>query len=53
MPKRPSMCSIMSLAVTPRGSAPSHHMRMVSGTRSQISPMTTTPNISVLPTPNM
>ena len=54
MPKRPIMCSIMSLAVDARrGSRPSHRMRMVAGTRSQISPVTTTPSISVLPMPNM
>ncbi len=53
MPKRPIMCSIMSLATTPGASAPSHCMRMVRGTRSQISPVTTTPSISVAPMPNM
>ena len=53
MPKRPIMCSIMSLATTPGDSRPSHCIRMVWGTRSQISPVTTTPSISVLPMPNM
>ena len=53
MPKRPIMCSIMSFAVTPADSLPSHHICRVSGTRSQIWPVTSTPSISVLPTPNM
>ena len=33
--------------------AGSHDMRSVRGTRTQISPVTTTPSISVLPMPNM
>ena len=53
MPKRPIMCSIMSLAQTRSASRPLQTIRMVSGTRSQISPVTTTPSISVLPIPNM
>ena len=43
----------MSLAVRPGGSAPSHHMRSVLGTRTHSSPVTTTPSISVAPMPNM
>ena len=53
MPKRPVIASIMSLAVRPAPRRPSHHMRIVRGTRTQISPVTTTPSISVLPMPNM
>ena len=53
MPKRPIMCSIMSLAQTPLASAPRQTIWMVCGTRSQISPVTITPSISVLPMPNM
>ena len=53
MPKRVHMCSIMSLAQTPGASRPLHSMAMVWGTRSQISPVTTTPSISVAPMPNM
>jgi hypothetical protein len=53
MPKRPIMASIMSLAGHARRELPSQRMRMVRGTCTQISPVVTTPSISVLPTPNM
>ena len=53
MPKRAIMASIMSLAQTPAASRPDQCMAIVRGTRSQISPVTTTPSISVLPMPNM
>ena len=53
MPKRPVMCSIMSLAQTPAAKRPCQTIWMVCGTRNQISPVTTTPSISVLPTPNI
>lgn len=53
MPKRVHMYSIMSLAHTPEGRRPVHSMAMVWGTRSQISPLTATPSISVAPMPNM
>ena len=36
MPKRPSIDSIMSLAVTPSASRPLQRMKTVCGTRSQI-----------------
>ena len=44
---------MMSLAVTPSESFPRHSIRMVCGTFSQISPVASTPAISVAPTPNM
>ncbi|MNM97193.1 hypothetical protein D3C81_1096910 [compost metagenome] len=47
------MRSIMSLAETPAWSRPCQCRRMVSGTRTQISPVTSTPSISVAPMPNM
>ena len=53
MPKRVHRCSIMSLAHTPGPRRPCQSMAMVCGTRSQISPVTTTPSISVAPMPNM
>jgi hypothetical protein len=53
MPKRPSIASIMSFALTPAARRPSHCMKIVSGTSSQIEPVTTTPSISVAPMPNM
>ena len=53
MPKRPIVASIMSLAVTPCASAPFQRMKIVRGTCSQISPVVTTPSISVAPMPNM
>ena len=53
MPKRPIIDSIMSLALTPCASRPCHCMKIVSGTCSQIWPVTTTPSISVAPMPNM
>ena len=43
----------MSLADTPGDSAPSNSIAMVCGTLSQISPVTSTPSISVAPMPNM
>ena len=42
-----------SLAVTPSAKAPVHSMRIVSGTFSQMVPVTRTPSMSVAPTPNM
>ena len=53
MPKRPSMASIMSLALTPVARRPFHCIAIVCGTSSQIWPVTTTPSISVAPMPNM
>ena len=43
----------MSFADTPSPNAPSHSSRIVCGTFSQISPVTSTPSISVAPMPNM
>ena len=53
MPKRPIIDSIMSLAETPSARRPLQRMKIVGGTLSQISPVTTTPSISVEPMPNM
>jgi hypothetical protein len=44
---------MMSLASTPGESRPCHSIRMVPGTLSQISPVASTPAISVAPIPNM
>ena len=41
----------MSLATTPRSSRPDQRTRIVGGTRTQISPVTRTPTISVAPIP--
>ena len=43
----------MSLAVIPRPSRPFQRRRMVSGIRIQVSPVTSTPTMSVAPIPNM
>ena len=40
----------MSLAMQPSASGPFHSIRVVTGTFSQISPVTSTPSISVTPT---
>lgn len=53
MPKRPMRNSITSLAETPFRSLPPNSRTIVRGTRSQISPVTSTPHISVAPIPNM
>ena len=53
MPKRPMRNSITSFAATPSPKAPSNSMAIVCGTFSQISPVTSTPTISVAPMPNM
>ena len=53
MPKRPMRNSITSFAETPAPSLPANSMAIVCGTLSQISPVTSTPTISVAPMPNM
>ena len=55
-PSRPSLPqrnSMTSLATTPSPNFPRHSISIVSGTRSQISPVASTPAISVAPMPNM
>ena len=47
----PMVLSEMSLVITPADSAPCHKTRMVSGTFSQVCPVTSTPSISVEPMP--
>ena len=43
----------MSLAAIPGGGAPLQRTKIVAGTRTQISPVTNTPHISVAPMPIM
>ena len=53
MPSWPHRNSITSLATTHGPNVPRHSISIVSGTVSQISPVASTPAISVAPMPNM
>ena len=53
MPRRAHRASITSLALTPSGKPPVTSIRIVSGTLTQVSPVASTPAMSVAPMPNM